>query len=215
MLLSSGKQHLRNLAKCHISCFPKSLSSKLGEAYVMKTFEWFLASPDRFLFHVEIDGRIAGYCGGFVPRKYGDGSSSGMLQYAFDKAITGLLLHPWLFFHLEVRQQYKFLWLNVKRKFTGKVIPIGKPSSIANSPTHVGLVVIGVHPDFRGTGVAQQLADEFELRAQNYNRHELILSVKKDNLRAINAYKKFGWKLLKEQNNTYVLHKFLGQSSLQ
>ncbi len=174
-----------------------------------KTLEWFLMGPNRFLFHVELENKLVGYCGGFVPQKIGDGSSSGMLQYAFNEAIAGLITHPWLLFHKEVRQHYRFLWLNIKRKITGKVIPISKPDSIQAAPSHVGLVVIGVHPDYRGSGVSKLLADEFETRAKIYNRHELILSVKTDNLRAVNAYKKFGWQIAKQQNEHLLMNKFI------
>lgn len=200
-------RHLHDMALCHMACFPKSLSSRLGIGYVTKTLEWFLVSPNRFLYHINVDNKIAGYCGGFVPQKFGDGSSSGMLQYAFNQAIAGLVLHPWLLLHPEVRQQYKFLWLNVKRKFTGKLIPLGGPTADPGKPSHVGLVVIGVHPQYRGSGVARLLADEFDKRALTFDRHELVLSVKSNNHRAINAYKKFGWKILKEQQKTFVMHK--------
>ena len=209
MLLISQPSHLHNMALCHIACFPKSLSSRLGVAYVKKTLEWFLANPNRFLFHIEIDGKIVGYCGGFVPQKVGDGSSSGMLQHAFNEAISGLITHPWLLLHSEVRQQYRFLWLNIKRKFTGKTIPMGNNSVPQKQPHHVGLVVIGVHPDYRGSGVAKELADEFEKRAKTYSRNELMLSVKKDNTRAINAYKKFGWGVYEEGKSLYVMTKIL------
>jgi GNAT superfamily N-acetyltransferase len=197
------------MALCHIACFPESLSSKLGIRYVKKTLEWFLHNPNRFLYHVEVQNTIAGYCGGFVPQFYGDGSSSGMLQHAFNEALIGLATRPWLLFHSEVRQQYRFLWLNIRRKFTGKSIPLDNTLAKPAKPTHVGLVVIGVHPDFRGSGAAQLLADEFEKKAKAFNKHELILSVKTDNKRAINAYKKFGWNILSEQKNTYVMNKMI------
>ncbi len=206
-LIKSEQKHLHDIALCHIACFPSSLSSKLGVRYVKKTLEWFLINPNRFLYHVEIQNEVAGYCGGFVPQFYGDGSSSGMLQFAFNEALIGLSTHPWLLLHSEVLQQYRFLWLNIRRKFTGKNIPLDNTIAKPVKPTHVGLVVIGVHPDYRGSGVAQLLADEFENKAKAYNKHELILSVKNDNLRAINAYKKFGWKIMSEQKHTYVMNK--------
>ena len=202
------KKQLHSVALCHKTCFPGSLSTKLGINYVIKTLEWFIVSPDRFLFHIEKEGKVVGYCGGFVPRKVGDGSSSGMLQYAYNEAVKGILKKPFLIFHPEVRPHYKFLWMNVKRKFTGKVIPMNN-SAAPVIPAHVGLVVIGVHPDYRGSGIAKELSDEFERRAKSYNRNELILSVKVDNDRAINAYKKLGWAVLKEQTQTYVMNKFI------
>lgn len=209
MLHQSEKKHLHNMALCHMDCFPKSLSSRLGLNYVKKTLDWFLVSPNRFLFHIEINNKIVGYCGGFVPQKIGDGSSSGMLQYAFNEAIVGLITHPWLLLHPEVRQQYKFLWMNIKRRVTGKTIPLGNPSPTNMIINNVGLVVIGVHPAFRGTGLAKQLVGEFENRAKAYGRNEVMLSVKSDNLRAINAYKKFGWKILREQKKLFVMHKMI------
>ena len=209
MLVSSQKNQLHNIALCHIACFPKSMSSRLGIRYVKKTLEWFLVNPNRFLFHVENEHQIQGYCGGFVPQKIGDGSSSGMLQYAFNEALVGLMTHPWLFFHAEIRHYYRFLWLNVKRKLTGKVIPISKPDPMQAEPSHVGLVVIGVHPDYRGSGAAKLLADEFEKRAKTYNRKELVLSVKSDNLRAVNAYKKFGWQVAKQDKKHLLMNKFI------
>lgn len=208
-LVDSKHNHLHDIALCHMACFPTSLSTQLGVKYVKKTLEWFLRNPNRFLYHVEEHNGVAGYCGGFVPQYYGDGSSSGMLQYAFKEALIGLATHPWLLLHPEVRNQYRFLWLNIRRKITGKNIPLDNTIAKPLKPTHVGLVVIGVHPDFRGSGVAQILADEFENKAKAFNKQELILSVKTDNKRAINAYKKFGWNILSEHKHTYVMNKMI------
>jgi ribosomal protein S18 acetylase RimI-like enzyme len=206
---NSKKEALPELANCHLLCFPSSLASKLGRRYVQKTLEWFIVSPNRFLYHIESDNKVVGYCGGFVPKKFGDGSSSGMLQYAFNEAIKGIIKNPLLLFHPEVRQHYPFIWMNIKRKLTGKAkpaqpIPAGKPFT-----PFVGLVVIAVHPDYRGTGVAQRLMTEFENRVRDYNQNELVLSVKKDNRRAINAYQKFGLKIKEEHSQTYVMNKFI------
>lgn len=206
---NSKKEDLHKLALCHIACFPDSLATKLGKSYVAKTLDWFLVNPNRFLFHIIKDGRVAGYCGGFKPVKPGDGSSSGMLQHAFNDAIKGLLKNPFLLFHPEVRQHYPFLWLNIKRKITGKAKPI-KPVSLSKPfKPFIGLVVIGVHPDFRGSGMAQALMNEFEKRARSYNENELVLSVKKDNGRAIKAYANHGWKTREEHGKTYVMNKFI------
>jgi len=207
---TTDRQHLPDVAACQFSCFPQSLATKLGKKYVEKTLEWFLVNPNRFLFHVMKDGVVAGYCGGFVPVKVGDGSSSGMLQYAFKEAVKGLMKNPLLLFHPEVRQHYPFLWMNIKRRITGKVIPMQKEASIVNTKlSYVGLVVIGVTAEYRGTGLSQVLMQEFEKRANTYNRNELVLSVKNNNSRAINAYRKSGWSIKKEQEKTFVMNKFI------
>jgi ribosomal protein S18 acetylase RimI-like enzyme len=209
MIKNSQREALPDIAVCHIACFPTSLSTKLGKTYVEKTLEWFLVNPNRFLFHVEQNGKVVGYCGGFVPVKPGDGSSSGMLQYAFNEAVKGLLKNPFLLLHSEVRSQYKFIWLNIKRRLTGKLIPMQKATEQVAPMSHVGLVVIGVHPAFRGKGIAQQLMKEFEDRARSYKKNELILSVKTGNSTAINAYKKAGWTTKQQQEKTFVMHKLI------
>jgi GNAT superfamily N-acetyltransferase len=190
-----------------MSCFPLSLATKLGKKYVLKTLDWFLCNPQRFLFHIEEDNKVIGYCGGFVPSKPGDGSSSGMIQHAFNEAVQGLIFKPWLLFHNEVVPHYPFIWRNIKRKVTGKITPAKAPSENAPFKQYVGLVVIGVLPSKRGTGVAQQLMAEFERKSLQLNHKELVLSVKKDNSRAIKAYNNYGWNIKEEHQNTYVLQK--------
>jgi len=190
-------------------CFPDSLATKLGLAYVLKTFGWYLDKPNRFLFHIELDNEVIGFCGGFVPTRIGDGSSSGMLQFAFNKAIKGLLLKPGLLFHKEVVPHYSFLWRNIKQRITGKTIPANSTPEPALFKSYCGLVVIGVHPDYRGQGVAQQLMEEFEMKARGLQQTILKLSVKKTNDSALKTYKKQAWYVGEEQAMTYVMHKSL------
>jgi ribosomal protein S18 acetylase RimI-like enzyme len=206
---NSQKKDLPDIAACHKVCFPDSLATKLGNAYIGKSLEWFLVNPNRFLFDITIDEKVAGYCGGFMPVKPGDGSSSGMLQHAFKQAIKGIMLNPLLLFHAEVVQNYPFLWHNIKRRITGKAKPINPVSNAKPFKQYVGLVVIGVHPAYRGKGVAQALMSEFEQRVKQFNQNESVLSVKKDNGRAIKAYTNFGWKIREEHNKTYVMNKFI------
>ncbi len=202
-------QNLPDIAACHIACFPQSLATKLGTQYVEKTFEWFLDSPNRFLFHLAQGEMVVGYCGGFMPLKPGDGSSSGMLQHAFKQAIAGIIKNPFLLLHPEVRVNYAFLWMNIKRRITGKAKPF-KPVYVSKPfKQHIGLVVIGVLPAFRGQGLAQQLMGEFEVRARALQQDEMVLSVKKDNGRAIKAYTGVGWSTLEEHDKTLVMHKVL------
>lgn len=201
------------MAACHKACFPNSLSTKLGEGYVSKSLEWFLVHPNRFLYHIEDGGRVVGYCGGFMPAKKGDGSSSGMLQHAFSKAVRGILFKPWLAVHPEVRQHYPFIWRNIKRRTTGRLQPAPEGKTVKPFQPFVGLVVIGVHPGHRGKGVAQLLMTEFESRVKQLKQHDLMLSVKKDNVRAIKAYQNFGWHIHEEQAKTYVMKKTITYAS--
>lgn len=208
-IASTSKALLPEVARCHMQCFPGSLATKLGAAYVQKTLEWFLVNENRFLYHVVDNEKVVGYCGGFTPLKIGDGSSSGMLQHAFAEAVKGIATKPWLIVHPEVRQHYPFIWRNIKRRLTGKMQPA--PTKVSNKPfsSYVGLVVIGVDPAYRGKGIAQQLMAEFERRVHARHQHEIFLSVKKNNGRAIKAYQNFGWNIVEEQQQTFVMKKVI------
>ncbi len=208
-LYNSSHKHLDALAVCHAHCFPASLSSKLGIAYIKKTLEWFLVDDNRFLFHSEIDGNIIGYCGGFIPRGFGDGSSSGMLQFAFKEAVIGIIKNPFLILNKEVREFYPFIFRNIKNKIFGK--PKIKVVDSSNQPRKkfTGLVVIGVLPAFRGTEVFPSLMNYFEEQSKIRNVLLLNLSVKKNNDRAIAAYKKFGWYVTEEHAKSFVMQKSL------
>jgi len=159
------------------------------------------------LFHIEADGKVAGFCGGFAPQKIGDGSSSGMLQFAFSEAVKGILKKPWLIFHPEVREQYPFIYKNIRKKLYRTQPAVTVPAQVFKPI--VGLVVIGVLPAYRGKGMAQLLMEEFEKNAARLQRNELLLSVKKDNARAIKAYEKFGWQINDTHAKTYVLGKLI------
>jgi len=193
-------------------CFPGSLATKLGKVYVRKTLEWFLVSENRFLFHIEKDKQVMGYCGGAIPKGYGDGSSSGMLQHAFKEAVTGILKKPWLLFNSEVISFYPFIFKNIKKKLSGSIPAKSKATpqpALQPFKRYTGLVVIGVEPENRGSGVFAALMGYFENEARKRSVLLCNLSVKKDNLRAIHAYKKSGWFIAEEHAKTFVMQKKL------
>jgi GNAT superfamily N-acetyltransferase len=203
-IYKSNYNHLDEIVVCHQHCFPQSLAVKLGKSYVKKNLEWFLANENRFLFHITINNKIIGYCGSFIPQGFGDGSTSGMLQFAFKEAALGVLKKPWLLLNKEVVAFYPFIFKNIEHKIFGKKITT-KPST--SYLKYLGLVVIGVDTAHRGTNVFTELMQYFESIAKQHNISVGNLSVKKNNLRAINAYKKQGWFVFKEDAQTFVMRK--------
>jgi GNAT superfamily N-acetyltransferase len=171
--------------------------------------QWFLANDKRFLFHIEMNNKVVGYCGGFVPQKIGDGSASGMFQFAFNEAVKGIMKKPWLIFNEEVRRMYPFLWRNIKRKIfrNANATTVVNTHTVSTFAPHTGLVVIGVHTDYRGKGILNELMQYFDEKAKQYQCSFAKLSVKQNNTRAINAYKKFDWQIVEELGNTYVMQK--------
>jgi ribosomal protein S18 acetylase RimI-like enzyme len=202
---------IRNITECYKECFPHSFSVQLGRSHIIKTFEWYLAGNNRFLFHIENADKVIGFCGGFVSQYPGDGSTSGMLQFAMREAVIGVIKKPWLLMNKEIISRYPLIIKNIVRKITpasktNKEPAFNKPVSVKKK---AGLVVIGVHPSFRGTGVFEMLMSRFEAEAVSRNISSLILSVKKNNYRAIKAYENTGWKVFKTDKKSLVMVKTL------
>jgi len=187
---------IKDVVECHRRCFPSSLSTKLGSSYLIKSFEWFLSGENKFLFHITQDSIVVGYCGGFRSSFVGDGSTSGMMQYAMKEAVVGMLKHPLLFFSKEVISFYPLIFRNFFKKFLFKKEKNKKLFTTAvGNEKKIGLVVIGVHPDYRGKGYFELLMHEFENECRKRSAVKSTLSVKSTNGRAIAAYKKAGWEI--------------------
>jgi hypothetical protein len=66
MITYATQKDLFKIANCHIAAFPKSVTSLLGQKVVSSMLQWYLSAPNKFLFYVEENGLVTGYCGGFV-----------------------------------------------------------------------------------------------------------------------------------------------------
>jgi ribosomal protein S18 acetylase RimI-like enzyme len=215
LLKKSLHSNLKKISTCHQVCFQDSFSVKLGDAYVLKSFEWFLAADNRFLHHVEDeDENVIGYCGGFISRQKGDGSTSGMMQYGMKQAAIGIIKKPWLFFNAELRQFYPLVIKNIFRKFFSAKKKLTE-NFIGDETFEkkTGLVVIGINPDYQGKGAFEILMKNFEKESLNRKINKLSLSVKITNRRAINAYKKAGWQTADENAKALLMHKIITENN--
>src|SRR6478672_6087029 len=199
---------IKDIGICHLKCFPSSFSSKLGLKYINKSFEWFLTNANRFLFHIECDNKVVGYCGGFRSSYHGDGSTSGMLQYAMREAIKGIIRKPYLLFHPELIKRYPLIFKNIRRRIfeTKKNIPVAHHNF---NESKIGLVIIGVHPEYRGKGCFELLMQQFEEECKKRNADKMILSVKAANTRAVAAYKKVGWQIASQSKKGVEMFKIV------
>lgn len=211
-ILYADQTAIRKIAKCHIAAFPETLSSKLGIDFISSMMQWYLSAPNKFLFYVEENGIVQGYCGGFlVDGSDAFGSGSGMTQFGFNSAIFSFLRKPWLLFHPEVRNKYAFILTNIKRKLgLKKEQPaiIEKPSMM-EQPLTAGLVVIGVLPDLQQKGLGTLLQQEFERKASEMGAQQLQLSVRQNNDKAIRSYKRNGYFISSETGPSFVMIKKL------
>ena len=210
-IISTQQADLKTLALCHIKAFPKSFSSRLGKNYVAKMLGWYLSTDKSFIFHLIENNKTIGYCGGIiVDGTLSTGSASGMTQYSFNDAIKAMMVRPWLLFHPEVTKRYAFLWRNIKTKL-GLYYPKrsqAQKKKLALEP-QIGLVVIGVNPEYQGKGYGSVILKEFEKKAFQYKIPKLQLSVKISNSKAIKAYKRNGWEIVRKTGDAYSMIKYL------
>src|SRR6266487_409523 len=136
-LYQTSQQVLDKIALCHMACFPDSFSTRLGFNFTKRSLEWFLIAENRFLFHIESENQVIGYCGGFKSSFIGDGSTSGMLQYGMREAIQGLIRKPYLLFNPHLLKRYPLIFRNIyKRVFNSKE---NIPTNINYDNSKIGL----------------------------------------------------------------------------
>lgn len=212
MIQYACSKDLNKISKCHIAAFPKSISSELGEKVVASMLQWYLSSPNKFLFYIEEEGIVIGYCGGVLNDGSDSyGSSSGMTQFGFKDAALSFMRKPWLLFHPEVRSKYPFIITNILRKI-GLRKDSPRKKIISNSEQKfitAGLVVIGVRPHFQGKGLGSLLLQEFERKAIEMGAERLALTVRKENESAIISYLRNGYLKSLEKENSLQMTKNL------
>ncbi len=209
MLRKSSKPDVEKIANCQLACFENSFSTKLGQSYTAKSLHWFLGGENRFLFHVEEGEKVVGFCGGFISQRPGDGSTSGLMQYAMWEAAIGMIRKPGLFFSKELQAFYPLIFKNIYRKINPGKKTDSTVKKYSDEEKKAGLVVIGVDPQFRGKGVFDMLMNAFEEESKNRKILKMALSVKPANARAIAAYQKAGWQKEKETDTSVDMYKIV------
>ncbi|HMS64796.1 MAG TPA: GNAT family N-acetyltransferase [Ignavibacteria bacterium] len=216
---NSNFKDLPEIAECHRSAFPDSLSSKMGNRYLSKMIEWYLSGEKKFLFHAVEDGKIVGYCGGMInDGTQATGSASGMIQYSFNYAVISIALRPWLLFHKEFQSKLTLISKNIRRKLglkKKKKSNSAAKSSVSSDVRNIsksaepvaGLVVIGVSKEYMGKGYGSILLQEFEKKSKEMNIKQMALSVKSENKKAIKSYERNGWVITKETGDYYEMEK--------
>lgn len=202
---------LPEMAKCHRLAFPKALSTAMGQKYVEKMLEWYLADERAFIFLLKEEQTCVGYCGGLkFTGTAGIGSASSMIQYSYHEAVRVFLLNPWLFFHPEFISKYKLAFRNLKRRIKkrfGGVEKVQTSTGHKIAEAHTGLVVIGVDPHMQNKGYGSLLLQEFERISLELGFRKMSLTVRTDNYRAIKSYLRNGWKTVRVDGNSTQMEK--------
>lgn len=164
------------------------------------------------LFHIEENNKVIGYCGGLRRNEPGrPGSATSMIQFTFGSLLVNLLRKPWLVFHYEIISNIPLIARNLKLRFLRSKKSSRSASVVTDSGfvPSLGLVVIGVSPEYQGKGYGSVMLGEFEERARKEGFTMIHLSVRKDNIQAINAYKRNGWLVAHEGKKELSMYKSL------
>lgn len=208
--ITTTTRDLKNIVECHKSAFPNALSSKMGNTFISKMMEWYIESDRGVLFHVENKNKeIIGYCGGIITKQKGlHGAVTSISQYSFNTFLISYLKRPWLIFHPENIKKIPYIHRNIFIR-----LGLNKPEKINKNNEFIpfmGLVVIGLRKDNQGKGIGGILLNEFEKRAKEiYKVKKISLSVKLQNINAIKAYSKNGWKIGENKKKTTQMFKFI------
>lgn len=209
VIKESRAADLSAIAECHLECFPASTAVLLGKKTVEKSLEWFLLSANRFLVHIEEDGKVVGFLGGFAPRYIGDGGKSGMFMHSLPTSLKAFIKKPSLMLQREVRSYAPAFIKNIALRLVNK-LSLKPPIQISTDYTQcLQISTIGIHPAYRRKGYALALMKKGEDYAVLHNKMRLQLSVKQKNNEALNFYKKAGWQISGTLKNTYQMKKML------
>lgn len=191
---------IEKVSNCHQLSFPQSFSTKLGIRYLNKMFKWYTISDNRFLIGVFHKDKIIGYAGGAV----GHGSSSAIFQYSFYHALFSIVTKPHLLLNKKLLERLSFIRSNLKRRIKNLLIKKDITSmklNLMNLDLSVGLIVIGVDPNYRRKGIGKILSNEFQKSSKSLGANRCHLTVKASNIAAIKAYKTYGWFVSKYQGS--------------
>lgn len=182
------------LSLIHIHAFKNHMNSYLGLRYARAFIKWFTENKNTICLTAEVEGQHLGYvCGATISY------NKKMNKDLFWVVVGCFLLRPYLFFNVElmniVRIKIQIL-LGNKSLFKDTVKnPVGKGISLVSICSDKSSCV-------KGTG--SRLINEFEKQAKQLGFDFMRLSVKPENIKAIEFYERNGWRLL--QNNKNILY---------
>jgi len=172
----------------HEAAFAGSLGVELGRRYVTEFLRWFISDSEALNLVCEGDGRLAGYAFG-APQGYNTRMNRALVGTMALATIT----HPQLF----VRSGFLRQLPERLRHLVGRSKQATPPTPDEPPKRIFRLIGIGVSPNFRRQGVAQQLIHAFEEQAWRRGYEELQLSVYENNAGARALYENCGWQPMK------------------
>lgn len=178
-------ESLKNkISDLHKNTFPPedNIAMQFGDAFVKKTYEWFLKSEKAFVIVAkdEITGELAGVTAfSLIPY------STQILKYGFFEALLGILKKPRLLMNNELQTRLK------KSLWGSEEIGLN-----TNSCAQFAFTMVG--PNFRRKGVGTQLRLQAIKVLKSFGATSVITGIKQQNKKAIALNEKMGFKEVAE-----------------
>ena len=187
-----SRSDLVSVSYLHTQLFPDYTLSRLGVPFLELYYLQYLHQPSAFCYVALLEDRLVGVVAG---------SSDPERLYQQLYAHHGgtlirlvslrLLRNPGLGKDIFIRRKHVRNGLRAVGRSLGLRFA---PSAIgAYNEVKTRLLCLGVHPDYFGQGIAQELVNTFCQRCHAEGIAEVGLSVHLDNPRAIAFYRKTGW----------------------
>lgn len=174
----------------HADSFPNSRSSKLGEPFLRKMYQWYFLYQPGLSFVAVLNAEIVGFVTGAI----GGGTARRRFRYAFWQILWGFLCHPQYFLQTEMFEAWQVHLRGLFVSANG----IQKPEAGKVEIVKITLDSIAVAPHARGRDVGRLLVSAFEQAAQEQGATFLGLGVESDNLNARHFYERCGWRLTRD-----------------
>jgi ribosomal protein S18 acetylase RimI-like enzyme len=172
------------IMRIHRESFPDYRSSKLGEPFLYRMYQWYVLFHPHLAFVAVLDEKIVGFVTGAA-------GNAGRTRYTFWHILWGLLSHPGLLLETEIREG----WQSHVRQLVSRKREQHQLDRIQAVRFKITLDSIAVAPDARRKGVAMELVKAFERAATKQGATLLGLGVESNNVGARRFYELCGWQL--------------------
>lgn len=194
-IIKIEETYLKSIVELHKVAFKDYPSTRLGDLYIKKMFNWFISNNEATNFCALLGEKVVGYVVG-APENY----KRSLNRYIFIPALISILKNLNLLFDIKI---IKKIFLRLK----DLIIKKNKKNLLIDRSFI--LVGIGIQEEYYGKGVGKRLMEKFEKEVKKRDYDSIKLSVFSDNIRAIKFYEKMKYVKIYEGKDYMVFYKKL------
>lgn len=178
------EDHLTSMARLHAVCFRGEFAKHMGQRYRLAMLRPYVVDSNGIaIAATHADGQVAGMVTGGsrdIERQF---ARSVPKRFAL-RLIWGVLIN---------REVRRTVWDRLSHALRARGGQTWRRSDVALPPGTAWLHVICIHPDARGSGLADRLLDTFIAECAAHGYQHAALWTSEDNVQAIRCYERNGW----------------------